>query len=534
MQDRYDVAIIGAGMGGLSCGAWLAHKGMKVLIVEQNVQPGGLCSSYRRGGFNFSPAASIITGSTKKDGVFLRLVKQLGIDADIELIPLEQGYHVHLPDFGYYLYSGGEEARKRLIEQLVRIFPHEAEGIRSFFKKLVTIYEQADYAAFLGTGPRDAARILVKCPTLVLNMGKGIVPFVNDFVKDPKLKTVLSMNSTCANLPPSKMSVVGIGGLLIEGGLSNPHVKGGSQAVSEAFAKNVKDNGGQILLGHCVEKILVEGGRAHGVRVANSPLAIEKGKAEAAGESKEIAAKYIVSNAAARQTFQKLVGEDKVDERFLTRLTRLEPTPPFCALFLGLSMDLKKMGLRPALHIHSSTYDTEEHFRNIESKMVDEKAQTPFFRFQLAPLSDPTSAAEGKTALIIHGIPAPSRGWENEDYRNKAIDLMVKRAEKVIPGLSQHIEYQEFWSPATVDKYALSGQDASIGWALSPQQVGPRRLAPAGPIKNLLLSGHWTRPAIGVLATVISGLQTARIVLRREGVSEPLEDMGIKKGLTEQ
>jgi phytoene dehydrogenase-like protein len=111
---------------------------------------------------------------------------------------------------------------------------------------------------------------------------------------------------------------------------------------------------------------------------------------------------------------------------------------------------------------------------------------------------------------------------------------MVKRAEKVIPGLSQHIEYQECWSPATVDKYALSGQDASIGWALSPQQVGPRRLAPAGPIKNLLLSGHWTRPAIGVLATVISGLQTARIVLRREGVSEPLEDMGIKKGLTEQ
>ena len=104
MQDSYDVIIIGAGMGGLTCGAWLAHKGMKVLIVEQNVQVGGLCSSYKRNGFNFTPAASIITGTTKKDGIFSRLIKQLGIEKEIEFIPLEQGYHVHLPDFNYYLY----------------------------------------------------------------------------------------------------------------------------------------------------------------------------------------------------------------------------------------------------------------------------------------------------------------------------------------------------------------------------------------------------------------------------------------------
>jgi len=47
MRDRYDVIIIGAGMGGLSCGAWLAYKGMKVIVLEQNVQLGGLCSSYK-------------------------------------------------------------------------------------------------------------------------------------------------------------------------------------------------------------------------------------------------------------------------------------------------------------------------------------------------------------------------------------------------------------------------------------------------------------------------------------------------------
>jgi len=531
MKDKYDVIIIGAGMGGLSCGAWLAHKGVKVLVIEQNVQPGGLCSSYKRKGFNFTPAASILTGTTKKDGILLRLIKQLGIEKEIEFLPLEQGYHVHLPDFNYYLYSGGEEARQRLIEQLIKLFPHEANGLKGFFDTLVKIYQHADYATFLGTGPMDIARILFKCFTLVQHMGRGIVPFVNDFVKDPKLKTVLSINSTCANLPPSRMSLLGVAGLLIEGGLSNPHVKGGSQALPEAFVKGIRSRGGELLLGHLVEKILVGDGRAYGIRVVSSPLAHSEGEAAAPDKGKEIIGKYIVSNAAARQTFHKLVGEEKVDRKFLKRLSRLETTPPYCALFLGLDMDLKKMGFVPALHIHSSTYDTEEHFRNLESKMVNENGLDPFFRFQLAPLSDSTSAPEGKTAFVMHYIPAPSTGWENLEWQKRVVDLMIKRAEKIIPDLSKHIVYKEFWSPATVNKYTLSGQDASIGWALTPQQVGPKRLAQQTPIKNLLLSGHWTRPALGVLSTVVSGLQAAKIILEREGIHEPLADLGIKKGI---
>ena len=78
MQDNYDAIIIGGGMGGLTTGAWLTHMGMKVMVVEQNVQVGGCCSSYQRGDYNFTPAASIITGTTKKGGVFERIIGKLG------------------------------------------------------------------------------------------------------------------------------------------------------------------------------------------------------------------------------------------------------------------------------------------------------------------------------------------------------------------------------------------------------------------------------------------------------------------------
>jgi prolycopene isomerase len=163
--------------------------------------------------------------------------------------------------------------------------------------------------------------------------------------------------------------------------------------------------------------------------------------------------------------------------------------------------------------------------------MVQENGLDPFFRFQLAPLSDPGSAPEGKTALVIHTIPVPSAGWENTEWRNRAVELMIKRAEKVIPGLSSHIVYQELWTPETIDQYAMTGTDASIGWALTPRQVGPKRLSQQTPVKNLFLSGHWTQPAIGVLSTVISGLKAAKMIMSCEGVEESLEEIGIKKGL---
>jgi prolycopene isomerase len=529
MKDSYDVIIIGAGMGGLTCGAWLTHMGMKVLVLEQNTQVGGCCSSYKREGFNFTPAASIITGTTKKDGVFEHLINRLGIS--IPFIPLNQGYHVNLPDFDYYLYSGGDHAREQLIEQLIRIFPHEAQGIKAFFAKLGKLYAEMDYATFFGTGPKDIARILLKCRTLLFNMGKGILPFVDDFVKDPKLKTVLSINSTCCNLPPSQMSLLGIAGLLLEGGLSNPHVAGGAIAVPEAFASYIRSKGGDVALGSQVDKIFVENRTATGVRAIKSQLAQKTGYGEGISDLREFKAKYIVSNAAARQTFMKLVGADKLPEKFGRVLGRQLPTPPFCALFLGLDMDLKSMGLIPALHIHSSNYDTDEHFRNIDAKILNESGPPPFFRFQLAPLSDPSSAPQGKTAFVMHAIPAPVSGWEKPGFEQKVAAVMIKRAEKIIPGLSQKILYQEFWSPVTINKYLLCGADASMGWALSPQQVGPKRLAQQTPIKNLLLSGHWTAPAVGVMSTVVSGLQAARMVLKAEGVKEPLADIGIVGGV---
>ena len=66
------------------------------------------------------------------------------------------------------------------MEQFIKLFPSEAVGIRRFFDTLVKINDQADYATFLGTSPRDIARILFRCPTLVAEFSKGCASAVQE------------------------------------------------------------------------------------------------------------------------------------------------------------------------------------------------------------------------------------------------------------------------------------------------------------------------------------------------------------------
>lgn len=60
--DAYDAVIIGAGIGGLVCGCYLAKAGMKVLIAEHHHKPGGYCTSFKRRGFTFDAAAHSLEG----------------------------------------------------------------------------------------------------------------------------------------------------------------------------------------------------------------------------------------------------------------------------------------------------------------------------------------------------------------------------------------------------------------------------------------------------------------------------------------
>ena len=82
LETRYDVIIIGAGIGGLTCGAALARDGKNVLICEQHTQPGGYVTSFKRNGFTFDGGLQSFGSS----GLVFPILKELGLYDRVQFV----------------------------------------------------------------------------------------------------------------------------------------------------------------------------------------------------------------------------------------------------------------------------------------------------------------------------------------------------------------------------------------------------------------------------------------------------------------
>jgi prolycopene isomerase len=127
---------------------------------------------------------------------------------------------------------------------------------------------------------------------------------------------------------------------------------------------------------------------------------------------------------------------------------------------------------------------------------------------------DSSMAPDGSESLCLF-IMAPYRDeqfWE--ENRQRMIETMVARAEKVLPGLSEHIRVVDSATPMTLERYTGGYQGATYGWQAVAAQSGVDRLSPVTPWGNLFLAGHWTRPGSGLSAAANSGYLAARMAAR--------------------
>ena len=84
-KNSFDAIIIGAGLGGLSCGAAFARQGFKPLVLEQHSKPGGYATTFTRGGFTFD--VSLHSTSAGERNGLRNLIEGFPEISDIEFVP---------------------------------------------------------------------------------------------------------------------------------------------------------------------------------------------------------------------------------------------------------------------------------------------------------------------------------------------------------------------------------------------------------------------------------------------------------------
>ncbi|MBD5779563.1 NAD(P)/FAD-dependent oxidoreductase [Pelagicoccus sp. NFK12] len=142
MSEHYDVAIIGAGMSGLSAGIRAAHFGKKAIILEQHNAPGGLNSFYAKEGRKYDVGLHAMTNfvpAKERRAIFNKLLRQLRIDrSELDLIE-QKSSRIAFP--GANLRFGNDEAL--LESEVERVFPGQVDG---FIRLSVAVRNYPDAA----------------------------------------------------------------------------------------------------------------------------------------------------------------------------------------------------------------------------------------------------------------------------------------------------------------------------------------------------------------------------------------------------
>lgn len=500
--EAYDAVVIGSGIGGLSAASLLSLAGKKVLVLERHDRPGGYAHSFRRGYYSFDAAVHLV-GGCSEGGLPDLVLRTLSVRDKCEFIKTDPFYKTSYPDYAMEAPLG----REKFSEALLHSFPRERKNLARLMEIIEKINEEMvqfpSEANLL-----DFARAIRKSPTLVRYSGATLQDVMDKCLDEPKLKSSFSSLWPYLGLPPSRLSFLYWSAMLLsyldEGAY---YCRGTFQNFVNAIVTGLQKNGGELLLHTRVERIIVTGGAVTGVKLEN-------------GE--EIKTPIIISNVDATQTFEEMVGVDKLPGAFVRKLHGMKPSLSAFVLFLATDYDMRSNGASHEMFIYNS-WDHDEAYNCV--LRGDMASPTSSFIVNVPTLTDPSLAPKGQhlvtaTALVPYEI---ANSWREE--KQPYGERLLGQVENKFPGLGDRILMMEGATPRTMERYTLNLTGAIYGWEVSPAQVGRGRLPHRTPVKGLYLSGHWTQPGGGIYGVLVSGVQTAQIVLGYKSISSMFQEL---------
>lgn len=506
MKDKYDVIVIGAGIGGLSAAALTAKAGKSVLVVDQRPGPGGVCHSFERDGYIFDVGPHLLSGCGV-DGVVNQQLRELGVADSVEFLDVNPLANLRLPDFSVEIPAD----TSKFIDNLSKQFPDNRSGIEMLFREMQQTYEEMnDLPSTFSL--MQFLKVPVTHPVFMKYPNQTFSTMAEDFVMDEKIQAAISGFWSYFGIPPSNMSALFwaavVMGYLNQGG----HVaKGGSANLGRAYVKGLEKHGGEFLPEHQVDEIMVENGLATGVKLHSiygrwgshgKYIGNEKN-----GKTIPIKADAIISNADASTTLGSMLPPSTLSDKYLDKLKEQEESPSLIKISLGVKMNIPDEMKYHDTIIYDS-YNMDEVFAKMSNEVPDSSVD-----ITIPSLTDPSLAPDGCHVIHLWNY-APFKVSESWDkIAGSVADKMIESAEKLLPGLKDAIEVKLIMTPSAMQKYAQTKNGAPYGWTFSPSQIGVNRLQPRTPIKNLLLAGHWTTPGAGIAGVAMSGSNTAKIVL---------------------
>ncbi|WP_446009747.1 phytoene desaturase family protein [Candidatus Electrothrix sp.] len=500
IATKYDVIVVGGGLGGLTAGAKLAKDGKRVLLLEQHSIPGGCATTFRRNDYIMEVGLHAIDGLDEQDPK-RKVFEELGVFNQVQFIQTDEFYRIKNERLDIVIPSSVQEA----INILIKKFPVEASGIRKFFKIICSLRKE------IVKLPTERWKIIFLLPIfpflyphLTFYTFKTVGDFIDSVITDEDLKLALLANLFYYHDDPYSMSLIYFSAAqasYFKGGTY--YIKGGSQKLSDYLANVIEENNGKLIFNHTVTKILTKGKKAVGVTYQNNN-----------GKIYSSYAKAIIVNAAIPNIASLL---DKKNGLLIKkRIKKLVKSCSLLSIYIGFKREIKELGSK-----NYSTFMLHENVKKINElnkNFTGSFSKRSFFFVDYSQI-DSELAPKGKSFGVVC-IADYSSTWEElsgDSYKKKkkeVAQLFFKRLERFLPGIMNEIECYEVGTPKTIHKYTLNPEGTVYGFAQLPGQAGIFRLPNKSPIKNMYFASAWANPGGGFTGAIMSGWFCANEVNR--------------------
>ena len=503
--SAWDYIVVGSGMGGMTAAAFLSKLGRRVLVLEQHYIPGGFTHTFKRKGWEWDVGVHAV-GEVSEHSMPGRLLAKL-TDGRLKWSKLGGVYdEFHWPDD---LRIDFPDTPTQFRTNLLEAFPDEEEAIDGYLAEVKRVAKaMRPYylarAAPRALGPvadRLIAREAREC------FSKTTREVIESLTDNVQLRAVFAAQWGYYGSTPSRSSFA-IQALVVkhfQWGAYYP--VGGSGSMAKELLATVAATGGWTRICADVEEILVEKGRACGVRLVG-------------GE--EIRGRAVVSAAGVQSTLTRLLPRELRDRPWAKTASALRPASAHVCLYLGFEGDIREAGAGAANKWFYDTWDMEEDVWAVDERCGDPGHAVPpaaVLYCSFPSLKDPDHEPGERvrhTGEVVTFVPWDLFArWQGAKWRKRGseYDALKKALEEALleqflsrmPGLRDKVKYVELSTPVSTDHFCRPMAGSIYGIEPTVERFENPDLRPNSRVKGLYFAGSEVA-TVGVMGAMMGGV----------------------------
>ena len=486
---KYDVVIVGSGLGGLECGFILAKRGMKVVILERQHQPGGCMQSFMRHGELLDTGMHYV-GGIGEGGCLYAPFKYMGLMD----LPWQ-----HLDPTGFdrvtigdrtFRYAEGHEA---FIETLAKDFPKEREGLEKYSKVMCEVCDHL-YDAIL---PRDEVDFFTQSL-----FASSTYDFLHETFHDELLINVLSGSSLKMELAKDTLPLYNFAqgnNSFIQGSY---RLRGDGNLIVDRLMEQIKAMGGEVICDAEVEELIEKDGQLVAARCKN-------------GEIYE--GSYFISNAHPAVTVDMVKESTKMKKVYKNRIHRLENTyGMFTTSLIIKPGTLKYFNWNQYIYQKPNVWTYFNEDGPVQGCLISCRCPIEGDDARILDILTPLpweKISQWADTTVGH------RGEEYKAMKERLYNECVTLAERFIPDLHNKVEAHYTSTPLTYRDYTLTPNGSCYGVRKDYHNPMMTLLSAKTPIPNLFLTGQ-SLTLHGLLGVTMTSLFTVSELIGKQAAWE--------------